>query len=99
MARIPVDQGTISEFCRKHHIQRLALFGSAVRGDFSPDSDLDALVEFEPGHVPGMEFLAIEAELSQLLGRKVDLNPPGFLSPYFCDQVLGEAEVQFVQPG
>lgn len=97
MARFVIDHQVISEFCRKHHIRRLALFGSAVHGDFQPDSDVDVLVEFEPGHVPGLEFFAMETELSQLLGRKVDLNTPGFLSSYFRDQVLAEAEVQFVK--
>ena len=80
MARVAVDQSTLSEFCRKQHILRLALFGSAVHGYFAPDSDLNVLVEFGPGHVPGLEFFAMEAELSQLLGRKVDLNTPGFLT-------------------
>jgi predicted nucleotidyltransferase len=73
------------------------LFGSTLREDFSPDSDLDVLVEFEPGHVPGLAFFAMELELSELLGRKVDLNTPAFLSPYFPDQVLAEAEVHYAQ--
>ena len=97
MARIPMDQTRIAEFCRKHHIRRLSLFGSALREDFYPDSDVDVLVEFEPGHVPGLAFFAMEMELSDLLGRKVDLNTPGFISPYFRDQVLEEAQVQFPQ--
>jgi predicted nucleotidyltransferase len=97
MARIPMDQTRIAEFCRKHHIRRLSLFGSALREDFYPDSDVDVLVEFEPGHVPGLAFFAMEMELSDLLGRKVDLNTPGFISPYFRDQVLEEAQVQYVQ--
>ena len=98
MVRIPLDQARIAEFCRKRHICRLALFGSVLREDFGPDSDVDVLVEFEPGHVPGLEFFAMELELSELLGRKVDLNTPGFLSPRFRDQVLAEAEVQYAQP-
>lgn len=97
MALVLVDEGTIAAFCRKHHIRRLALFGSALHGDSMPDSDLDVLVEFEPGHVPGLAFFAIEAELSELLGHGVDLNTPGFLSPYFRDEVLAEAEVQYAQ--
>jgi len=97
MARVSVDKEKITAFCRKHHIRRLALFGSTLREDFSPDSDLDVLVEFEPGHVPGLAFFAMETELSELLGRKVDLNTPAFLSPYFRDQVLAEAEVQYAQ--
>jgi predicted nucleotidyltransferase len=69
-----------------------------LRQDFRPDSDVDVLVEFEPEHVPGLEFFAMEEELSEILGRKVDLNTPGFLSPRFRDQVLAEAEVQYAQP-
>lgn len=67
-----------------------------LRDDFGPDSDVDVLVEFELGHVPGLRFFALEQELSRMLGRKVDLNTPGFLSPYFRGRVLAEAEVQYV---
>ena len=97
MAHVSVDDETIAAFCRKHHIRRLALFGSTLHHDSIADSDLDVLVEFEPDHVPGLAFFAMETELSELLGRKVDLNTPGFLSPYFRDQVLAEAEVQYVR--
>ena len=65
--------------------------------DFRSDSDVDVLVEFEPAHVPGLAFFDMETELSEMLGRKVDLNTPGFLSPYFRDQVMAEAEVQYAQ--
>lgn len=99
MARIPIDRKRIEEICRKHHIRKLALFGSALRDDFGPESDVDVLVEFEPGHVPGLAFFGIEAELSEILGRKVDLNTPQFLSPYFRERVIEEAEVQFEQAG
>jgi predicted nucleotidyltransferase len=86
----------IAGFCRRHHVRRLALFGSVLRDDFTDQSDVDVLVEFEPGHRVGLIRLAgIEEELSELVGRKVDLNTPGFLSPYFRDQVLAEAEVQY----
>jgi predicted nucleotidyltransferase len=86
----------IAAFCRRHHIRRLALFGSVLRDDFTDQSDVDVLVEFEPGHRVGLIRLAgIEEELSELVGRKVDLNTPGFLSPYFRDRVLAEAEVQY----
>ena len=98
MARIHVDRQKIAEFCRLHHIRKLALFGSVLRADFGPESDIDVLVEFEPGHVPGLAFFSMEEELSKLLGRKVVLNTSGFLSPYFRDRVLSEAEVQYVQP-
>ena len=96
-ARISVDRQEIMDFCRRHHIRRLAFFGSVLRNDFGPESDVDVLVEFEPGHVPGLAFLSMEEELSRILGRKVDLNTPRFLSPYFRDQVLAEAEVQYAQ--
>ena len=94
--RISIPEDTIPDFCRKHHIRKLALFGSVLRNDFGPDSDVDVLVEFEPGHIPGLAFFDIEAELSTILGRNVDLNTPGFLSRNFRDQVMREAEVQYV---
>lgn len=90
-----IDKTKIKAFCRKHHIRRLGLFGSVLRDDFSPESDVDVLVEFEPGHVPGLAFFGMEAELSELIGRKVDLNTPNFLSRYFRDKVLREAQVQY----
>ena len=96
-SKILVNPQEIAEFCRHHRIRKLAFFGSVLRNDFGPDSDVDVLVEFEPGHVPGLAFLSMEEELSRILGRKVDLNTPGFLSPYFRDRVLSEAEVQYVQ--
>ncbi len=95
-SRIAIDREGLAGFCRRNHIRRLALFGSVLRDDFGPDSDVDVLVEFEPGHVPGLRFFALEGELSQIFGRKVDLNTPGFLSPYFRGRVLAEAEVQYV---
>jgi len=95
-ARIKIDRDQVTAFCRRHHIRRLALFGSVLRDDFSPESDVDVLVEFEPGQVPGLAFFSMEEELSTILGRKVDLNTPGFLSRYFRDQVLAEAENQYV---
>jgi predicted nucleotidyltransferase len=97
--RVEIDKGKIAEFCRRHHIRKLAFFGSALRDDFSDDSDLDVLVEFEEGHVPGLAFFAMEEELSELLGRKVDLNTAGFLSPYFRDEVAENAEVQYLATG
>jgi predicted nucleotidyltransferase len=94
-ARLSLDRDLIAEFCRRHHVRRLALFGSALRDDFGPDSDLDVLVEFEPGHVPGFGFLAMQDELSALLNRQVDLNTPGFLNRHFREEVLAEAEVLY----
>ena len=93
--RIMIPSEKIAAFCRKHHIRKLALFGSVLRDDFRPDSDVDVLVEFEPGHVPGFAFFSMQEELSELLGRRVDLNTPGFLSRYFRDRVLRQAVVQY----
>lgn len=87
----------IAKFCRRHHIRRLALFGSVLRADFRPDSDVDVLVEFDPGHVPGLAFFTMQDELSSILGRDVDLHTPRFLSKYFRDRVVAEAEVQYVR--
>ena len=94
--KLPKDK--IADFCRRHHICKLAVFGSVLREDFRPDSDVDVLVEFEPGHTPGLAFFGMQQELSELLGRQVDLNTPQFLSPYFRDKVLAEAEVQYPAP-
>ncbi len=95
---IKIDRAKIAEFCKRHHIHKLALFGSVLRDDFSRDSDVDVLVEFEPGHVPELVFFAMENELSGILSRKVDLNTPQFLGKYFRDQVMSEAQIQYVAP-
>ena len=97
MTRISIDREKIASFCRRHHIEQLALFGSVIGQDFRADSDVDVLVEFEPGHIPGLAFFEMERELSEILGHKVDLNTPGFLSPYFREDVMAEAEVQYDQ--
>ena len=99
MACITVDRRRLAEFCRKHHIRRLALFGSALRHDFGSESDVDVLVNFEPGHTPGLFGIArLERELSALFGgRKVDLRTPEDLSRYFREDVLREAEVQYAE--
>jgi predicted nucleotidyltransferase len=94
-ARVPIPQDQLEAFCRRHHIQRLAFFGSVVRDDFRPESDVDVLVEFEPGHVPGLAFFRMQRELSDMLGRKVDLNTPEDLSRYYREEVLAEAEVVY----
>jgi len=86
----------LSEFCRRHKIRRLALFGSVLREDFRPESDVDVLVEFEKDVRVGLKFFDIERELSEMMSRKVDLNTPGFLSKYFRRQILSEAEDQYV---
>ncbi len=94
----PVPGGEIAEFCRRHRLRKLAFFGSALRDDFGPHSDVDVLVEFEPGAAVGLfRFAGMELELSRILGgRKVDLNTPNCLSRYFRDQVVAEAVVQYV---
>jgi len=95
LQRFPVPESTLSDFCQKHHIKKLALFGSVLGVDFRPDSDIDVLVEFEPGHVPGFGIIDMENELSQIVGRKVDLRTPGDLSRYFRDRVVREARVKY----
>ncbi len=93
---IQVSQERIADFCRRNHIRKLSLFGSVLRDDFQPDSDVDVLVEFEPGHVPGLKFFTLQRELSEMLGRRVDLNTSEDLSRYYRDEVLAGAEVQYV---
>ena len=91
-----LDEATLSRFCRTHHIRRLSLFGSQLKGTAGPDSDIDLLVEFEPEHIPGLFGIAgMEIELSELLGKKVDLRTAGDLSRYFRDEVVRMAEVQY----
>lgn len=94
---LSVDKDLLATFCRNHHIRRLSLFGSMLKGTTRPDSDVDLLVEFETGLEPGLLRLAgMELELSVLLeGRKVDLRTPDDLSQYFRDEVLRMAEVQY----
>mgnify|MGYP001126118910 CR=1 FL=1 len=94
---VEIPTQVVEAFCRRHHIRRLALFGSALREDFRSGSDIDVLVEFEPGHIPGLAFFSMEEELAQILGRRVDLNTPQFISPEFRDQVAREAEVIYDQ--
>ena len=94
---LPKDK--IANFCRRNHIRKLSFFGSVLRDDFGPGSDVDVLVEFEPGHVPGFfRLFDIEEELSSLLGgRKVDLRTPEDLSRYFRAEVIARSLVQYVQ--
>jgi len=95
-ARIEVPAERIAEFCRRHHIRRLAFFGSVLRDDFTSESDVDILVEFEPGKTPGFAFFGMQDELSEILGRRVDLNTANDLSRYFRGDVLREAEPVYV---
>jgi predicted nucleotidyltransferase len=97
--QVAIPSEKIAEFCRKHHIRKLSLFGSVLRDDFRPDSDIDVLVEFESGHAPGWEFVAMQEELSEILGHQVDLNTAGFLSRHFRQKVLDIAQVVYERAG
>ena len=94
--KVSVDQERLAEFCRQNGVRRLAVFGSALRDDFGPGSDVDVLIEFEPGRTPGLRFFWMQDELSRLFDRTVDLHTPASLSRYFRSQVLAEAEDQYV---
>ncbi len=93
--QIPVDPQRIRDFCRKHRIIRLSVFGSVLRDDFADDSDVDVLVEFEPGKTPGLKFFTIQDELSQMLGRKVDLVTEKGLSRWIRNEVLSSMEILY----
>ena len=97
--QVSVSKTTLVAFCQEHGIKRLAIFGSALREDFGPESDIDVLVEFEPDRIPGLLGVAgMELELSELFtGRTVDLRTPEDLSPYFRQDVLATAKVQYDQ--
>lgn len=94
-----VEKADLSSFCEANGVRRLAIFGSALRDDFGPESDIDVLLEFQEDRIPGLLGLAgMELELSKLLGgRRVDLRTPDDLSPYFRQEVLATAEVQYAQ--
>ena len=96
---IQVDKERLGDFCRRNHIAKLSFFGSVLRDDFTADSDIDVLIDFEPGHTPGLLRMArLESELSSLLhNRKVDLHTAQDLSRYFRQQVLATAQVQYAQ--
>lgn len=93
---ISIDEAGLADLCRRHHIRRLALFGSVLGPTFGPESDVDVLVEFETNARPGLSFFGMGEELEEILGRKVDFLTPGFLSDAFRDDVLREAEPVFV---
>jgi predicted nucleotidyltransferase len=86
-----IQSFSVSEYCQKNHIKRMAFFGSILRPDFTDASDIDILVEFEPGHTPGLKFFLLQDELSRLLGRKVDLQTAGFLGEKIYSSVRAEA--------
>ncbi len=95
---VEISKDKIADFCRRNHICKLSLFGSVLGDDFGADSDVDVLVEFEPGHVPGLRFIRMQEELSTLFGgRKVDMLTPGFINRRIRSRVLAEAEVQYAQ--
>lgn len=95
---VEIPREKIMEFCKQNHITRLSLFGSALRNDFKEDSDIDLLVEFDSNHIPGLIRLAgMEIELTEILGRKVDLRTPQDLSRYFRQEVIDTAEVQYAE--
>ena len=100
MAAIQIPRTAIAEFCRRNQIRKLALFGSVLRSDFRPDSDIDVLVEFKPERKVGFfELYDLEQELSRELGgRRIDINTPQCLSKYFREQVLADAEIEYVEP-
>ncbi len=92
---IDIPTAQIEAFCQRHAIRTLSLFGSVIRDDFTPDSDVDVLVEFQPGTRVGFAFFSMARELSKMLGRRVDLNTPQDLSHYYRDEVLAEAQVLY----
>ena len=94
--KLNVPHEMLAAFCRRNRVRRLSFFGSVLRDDFGPESDVDLLMEFEPGATVGLKFFGMEQELSEMPGRKVDLNTPGFLSKYFREEVLVESEDVFV---
>ena len=97
ITNISVQSEQISQFCQRYHIQKLSFFGSVLRADFSSDSDIDILVEFDPQYIPGLIRLSsMEQELSQIFQRKVDLRTPEDLSPYFRQEVIDSAIIQYV---
>jgi predicted nucleotidyltransferase len=96
--RLPIGATTLADFCRRHGIGKLSLFGSTLKGTARPDSDVDLLVEFERDSIPDLlSLVEMEEELSDLIGRRVDLRTAGDLSRYFRDEVVRTAEVQYAR--
>lgn len=94
---LSISRKKIEDFCKNNHIKRFSFFGSVLRPNFNRKSDIDVLVEFDKNYIPGLNFFGMETELSKILKRKVDLNTPDFISPYFRKRVLSEAKVQYVR--
>ena len=100
-ARIDIPKNRIAEFCRRHHIQRMALFGSVLRDDFTPESDIDVLVEFAPGKTPGLAFITMQDELSEIFGQRVDMHTFSGIERsrnwLLREEILKSAEIQYEQ--
>jgi predicted nucleotidyltransferase len=95
---VPIELDRIADFCRRHHLRKLSLFGSVVRNDFGPDSDVDVLVLFDPKYPVGFRVFDMEEELSRLWGgRRVDIVNEKYLNPHLRDRILGEAQVQYAE--
>lgn len=93
---IKLSKDKIADFCKRNKITKLSVFGSSLRDDFRPDSDVDILVEFDSeARVGLMTLTRLENELSEIIGRKVDLNTSGFISKHYREKVLAESEVQY----
>ena len=99
IAELPIliDEQELTAFCCERGIKKLSVFGSVLRQDFSPSSDLDVLVEFLPGRTPGLAFFGYADQLATLLGRRVDLNTPGFLNKHFRNDILKHAITLYEQ--
>ena len=95
IAHVDISPTELEDFCLRHHITRLSIFGSVLGAEFTDASDIDVLVEFEAGHVPGFRFIRIQDELSEMLGRTVDLHTPNSLSRYFRNHVVRDAHVLY----
>lgn len=93
--KLETSRTELEKICQRYHVRRLALFGSALGEDFGPDSDIDMLVEFEPSHTPGFAFVRLQRELSQAMGRQVDLHTYDSLSPYFRDEILEQSQTVY----
>ena len=100
-ARIDIPKNRIAQFCRRHHIQRMALFGSVLRDDFTPESDIDVLVEFAPGKTPGLAFITMQDELSEIFGQRVDMHTFSGIERsrnwVLRKEILNSAEIQYEQ--
>ena len=99
--RIDIPKIRIAEFCRRHHIRRMALFGSVLRDDFTPESDIDVLVEFEPGKTPGLAFITMQDELSEIFGQRVDMHTFSGIERsrnwLLREEIRNSAEIQYEQ--